>query len=171
MPSKGKSLYCGERSNIVDKSAFLKFRRENPEMKEMSFTDFNHLCADANLIISEVILKEPLGFKLPYFGHICVNRYKSANKSVDASTSKLTGKKIPHTNMHTLGYRFAIRFLKVSESIQNNLIRNYAFRADRKLKRKLAAQLKETGGENFLNLKTNHFVTKTAINKYILNKF
>lgn len=170
MPAAGKKLYCGERSGIVDKKTFRKFIRENPEIK-MSFTEFNHLCNEGNSLISDIVLKEPLGFKLPYFGHICVNRFKSSNRSVDSFNSKKNGKKIPHTNFHSLGYRFAIRFLKVSESIKNNLILNYAFKADRKFKRKLAAQIKETGGENFLNLKTNHFVTKTAINKYILNKF
>ncbi len=169
MPAKGSKLLCGKRIPIIDKSMFNVFKLENKDIN-MSLKEYTDICNHANLLISECILKEPLGFKLPYFGYIAVNRFKSNKKAIDVNSSRIYKKEIPFLNMHTMGYRFAIKFFKVTDSSRVTLVKVFKYNADRKLKRKLAALLKSTGGEQFLNMKTNHYITKSAISKYILNK-
>ena len=143
---------------------YIKTHFEKP-LENLSNVEIKQIITRCNALAVESVIKDPGGFKLPAsLGHICINKFKSKNLAVDAYNSKIFKKKIPHVNLHSFGYRFAIRFLKRNESKANTIIKNFVFRPSRSFTRSLAKYIKETGGEHFSNYKSNHFVSKKKLN-------
>ena len=165
MPSKGSKLTYGERTQILTSKFINKLKKTYPEIT-LSESEIKSLCFEGNQIIQDSILEDPTGFRLPYFlGHVGITRFKSKNIAIDSGSSKGYKKEVPHANLHTFGYRFSIRHFRLSDSKRIAPMLIYKLIPCRKFKQNLVKILKTTGGEHYLNFRTNDFISKKKINK------
>ena len=73
MPAKGKKILCGKRNTIVNTSFWRKFKEESGI--DISYTDFRDIIWDSNKLISDTVIEDSTGFKLPeQLGYIVVKK-------------------------------------------------------------------------------------------------
>jgi hypothetical protein len=165
MIEQNSKLTYGRRFSIFTKQFFKDFRALYPNIT-LTDAEIKALCREGNQIMQDSIIEDPTGFRIPFFlGHVCITRFKSDNIAYDNRYSSVYKKPVPHTNTHTFGYRFAIRHFRLSDSKRIAPMMIYKLIPTRAFKRRFAKHLKDTGGEHYLNFKTNDFISKKKINK------
>lgn len=162
MPSKGTKLKAGNRVTIVNRK-FCNLLRNSSVVSSLTDREITDICNNANKEIAQCILNNPLGFSLPMgLGNIAVTKYipKSGKLINNFNEARKLSKAVPYLNLHTYGYMFRIKLFKPIMSHTSSKLYYYTYNADRKLKRSLAALLKETGGEQYESLRSNTFAKR-----------
>lgn len=126
---------------------FGRFKELHPkEAKEIGVKKHNEIVFTADQIIADIILNEPLGFKLPErMGWLYIIKYKPKVRRTDENLSRQYDKKIVYINSHTYGYSYKFYWAKRGRGVRN--ITAYTFKACRKLKRNLAQFLFNKKGD------------------------
>src|SRR6188474_1890745 len=100
---------------------------------------FIKIIRTTNEKIRKAATEEEAGVELPEnMGLLLVTKYKSKKRATDwAATNKLgNGTKVPHINLHSFGYIYHIKWVKIGiVNFQNNDI--YKFEPYRILKRQV----------------------------------
>lgn len=104
MPAKGSKFRLGNRDYIFNKKFYDKNLVEDNKIS-LSFDQCKNIIETANKNISETMIEEIDGFKLPFgLGYLCISKFKPKNPAIDWKKTKEIGKKVFHLNLHTLGY-------------------------------------------------------------------
>lgn len=152
----------GSRTHVTSKKTYTRFKKANPDIN-ITFDQFKEVLNQSNTEISNVILTDKMGFKMPYsLGHLVVSKYKQYKPIVDRGTSKKLQKEAVYTNFHTLGHMFSINwYCSIPRTNSNFNLARYRFNATRDLKRNLAKILKAGGYNNYLDLRKSNFYDTT----------
>lgn len=165
MPAKGTTIKTGKRHVLVNPK-FIKSIQKIPKYKKYTHADLKKIFDTANLHIREAIYNDPSGFRLPNsLGILAINKYKTNKLIVDRKSSSLFKKEIPFLNLHSFGYMFNIKYCRVTNSNYKSLLKCFKFVPERNFKRGLAKIIKETGGEKYMAISNQSFLTKIALTK------
>lgn len=139
MPAKNCTLRDGERYNPLTPKLWKAFKKKTG--LDIPYLTFRDVIWNTNQLIADAIADEEAGVELPeQMGNIVVTKYKSKKVPTDWVNSKRLGKKIPLLNLHSFGYVHHIKWFKVNMKTQHKFI--YRLKPDRKLSRKVAANIK-----------------------------
>lgn len=155
-----------------NKPTYTEFSNTSKHVKsglDISYEEYKKIISESNLEISNIILENELGFKLPLnIGYIAVTKFKQKDNYIvtDWANTRKFNKVIPQLNFHSMGHMYKIKLFKNNKLVP---FRVYFMQAHRSLKRRLAAIIKK-GKSNYLNLDNSYFTSKFNINKIFKNK-
>jgi hypothetical protein len=162
MPAKGAKYRSGKRDTIISKQLYKQFIQENPSL-EVDYNTFRTIIMDSNEVIHDFVANSEDGFKLPAgLGYVVVTRYKSKKKAVDWLNTKRLGKKVYHTNAHSLGYTSHIKWYK-RYIVDFNNAQIYRLEPYRTLTRLIAKNTKE--GKKYHQWQASDFWTANKTKK------
>jgi len=123
------------------------------ETQYVSFTVFKALWLEYQQYIIQKVLYDGLTFVFPYqLGELYIEKYKLKTKvkHVDFYMTKQLGKTVYHTNEHSDGYKYAVRWSKyIFANVKN--IEKYRFKFVR-FNQRLLAKLIKSGGYDYIEL-------------------
>lgn len=121
MPAKGSKLRLGNRDYIFNKKFYEKNLVTDSKVT-LTFDQSKNIVETSNKIISEIMLEEIDGFKLPHgLGYLCISKFKTKNPAIDWKKTKELGKRVYFLNLHTLGYSIRTMWFRIGR------IRNIRF--------------------------------------------
>jgi len=165
MPAKGQSLRLGKRHTITGKTFLRRLRKKHPNL-DLTNAEINGIIADGNKMISQIVMNNPGGFRLPkMLGHLAITRFKTDKLATNHVASKKMKKFVPFTNLHSFGYRFNIRHFRVTQARVLTLLRCYYLYPVRSFKRTFAKRVIETGGEEYVDFEKNYFLSNSRLIK------
>lgn len=156
------------RCNFINRETYNAFKDKYPET-HITYNLFIDVLKNSTKLISEHILDNPLGFKLPYnLGYIAVDKFKAKDHYViiDWKATRRLGKRVPLTNLHSFGFMYKIKFFK---NPRINPLKNYSFNAHRLLNRKLGDNIL-TNSKEYIEIERNYFSKRFNIDNYINKK-
>lgn len=155
------------RVNYINRESYNLFKEKNNESK-ITYDQFITILKESTKLIRDTIINNTLGFKLPYnLGYIAVDRFKPKKdyKAIDWVNTKRLGKRIPLTNLHSLGYMYTVKFYN-NPKVQP--IKNYMFKAHRLLNR-LIKPMVVKDFNNYIHIDRSYFSKRFNIDNF-LNK-
>lgn len=162
-----KKPKVSKRINYNRREDYIQFCEKYPNEK-ITYRQFKDVIEVSNEIISENILNNPLGFKLPYqLGYIAVDKTEPSKRvtAIDWVATRRLGKKIPILNFHSLGFIFKIKIFKNPKKVPFSV---YKMEANRFLKRKLATKIKSKK-YNFIKIDRSYYSSRFRINQHLKN--
>lgn len=173
MPAKGSSLRHGNRHNVMGIKLHKRFMEATGI--SVSYSDFTSVIQESNILIRDIILNNPQGFKVPdMLGNLAVTKYKSkaSTRIIDWGKTNKTGVRVYHNNFHTFGYKMRIQWYADTLAKCRN-INIYKFIPDRLFARELAKSI--FSGKSYNEFSYEYFKTKKIrigriIDKYELQK-
>lgn len=141
MPALGSvGLYHG-RYPLISKKLWKKYCKDYNST--IPYKQFKEVISASFQEISKCVLKEPVGFRMPYrLGNFAVNKFRTYGEFKTYSNVKSPeGNAIRNHNLHTGGHTFRIQWFHNTRSAKERVSFWY-FVAERKFKRSLATVLK-----------------------------
>lgn len=168
MPSN--KLKYGHRNYIMNPE-FWKAISKKKDLK-LSYKDAKLIIDKSNEIISNIIIEERDGFKLPFgLGYLVATKFIPKNLSIDWKRSAEVGKRVYFANLRTLGYSIrTIWYSFIKEGNRSTSFRNiYMFKSSRDLSRKLSKSF--ANGKTYCEWSSSDFVDKGRLEKFYDKNF
>lgn len=164
--STGLNKVRGRHGFINIESYKRGFKAKYPDT-DVTYTQYIAVLKASNAKIRDIVLDNPLGFKLPYdLGYVTVDRYMPngrSRKPIDWPATLKFGYRIPLLNLHSFGHIYMIK-LFANTLVKPMLV--YKFNAHRILKRMLAKRVK-AGNSNYLKIERGYFTKRFSISKHL----
>lgn len=141
MPAKGSIGKYHGRHVFISRKLWKKYLKESGS--NITYTEFCAIVKGNMEELQKWVLKEPIGFKLPFkLGNIAVNRLKTYGEfKTWTGLRTADGKPIRAFNLHTQGDTFRIQLFHNTRSAKD-VFSFWFLDAERKFKRSLAKVLK-----------------------------
>jgi hypothetical protein len=156
------------RVNYISRKEYNNFKEKHPTA-DVSYNEYITILKASTSEIREHILKNPLGFKLPYnLGYLVIKKFKTNTKfvAVDWVNTRKLGKLIPLTNFHSFGNAFRLEIFR-NKRIKPLAV--YKFTAHRIMKR-MSAKIIKSGKAPYIEIDKNYFTKRFDIENYLKDK-
>jgi hypothetical protein len=143
MPAKGSKLKINNRESTISKEIYSQYVEKYGDL--VDYKTFKKIIQTCNLEITNCVLDDISGFKLPFnLGYIVVTKFKGRYTKPDYKNSKIYNKTIPLLNLHSFGFIFNIKWFKTNAKgiYSNSKLYPYKFNFHREFKRALAKKIK-----------------------------
>lgn len=153
MPSKGTHYATGPRDLVIDKDLYDNFIKETK--LDIDYSTFREVILESNKLISDFVISDDTGFKLPeQLGYLVITKYKSKKKPIDWVNSKRLKRVVYLTNLHSFGFVHHIKWFKKG-SANLKLKESYRIEPCRDFQRGVAASVKS--GKQYHTWQTSDF--------------
>lgn len=164
MPEKGCQGRFGRKFSALNRDVYDKFVEETGI--NVDYLTFVNIIQTNSKNIRQSVISEPEGVQLPEgFGCIVVTKYKpkkeKKEKNWDYGNSKKLGKMVPHLNLHSFGFSYAIRWYQVGTMIKN--LRYFSLSKTRSMTRGVAKSIKS--GVNFFKWESSDLWDITKLDR------
>jgi hypothetical protein len=170
MPCKKGSKFKYGHRNYIFNLAFWKRLKEEKKL-QLSYKQAKQVLDKSQEIISDVIVEEEDGFKLPFgLGYIVVTKFISKKPAKDWKKSKELGKDVYFTNLNTLGFSVRVAWYGyLHQSNRNYFFREiYMFKTSEYLSKRVSKAF--AAGKKYIEWDQADFVSKGRLEKLYQDK-
>lgn len=119
-------------SNVVTRELWRKFQNDNPEYKNIKWTEFYEIWLLISKELREEVVNNPLGVKLPFYtGEIKLQFLPYKFKAVNYAESSKLGKRITNANLMNRGKTATIKWERRWAVKFNKILQFFAFNPHR----------------------------------------
>ena len=154
MPAKNSISRFHGKYSFINKDLWKKYKKSTGS--SITYKEFQTIISTSLGEINKWIMREPIGFQLPFIGHMAINRFKTFGKFKQYRN----GVAMPNSNFHTAGNTHRIQYFKITRSFKTRLP-FWFFKACRHSNRALAKVLKNDSRPLFNSFAQDHFIKKT----------
>lgn len=169
MSVAGRKNKYGHRNYIFDKSFWKSLFNE--KKITLSYKESRVVIKKSSEIISDIVVDEHDGFKLPFgLGYIVATKFIPKKPAIDWKKSKELGKHVFFTNLHTLGYSIRVVWYGfMNDGNKSNSFRNiYMFKTSEYLSKRLVKSF--SSGKTYMEWTSADFVNKGMLEKFYREK-
>lgn len=169
MSVKGSKLRLGNRDYIFCKKFYENNLVKDNKIK-LSFLDCKNIIETANKNISDAMVEEIDGFKLPFgLGYLCAGKFKPQKPPIDFHKTKLLGKTVYHLNLHSLGFSVRAYWFRIGRIENTRFHEVFKFEPYQTLSSKISRAF--FGGKAYNEWTVADFVEKGRLENFYTKKY